>query len=214
MDKLEAFERLFAEYNLHTNLMSKNDIPKIREKHIPDSLSLKLFFEKYGHDVKNILDVGTGGGFPSVPLAIKYQNLSVTALDSIVKKIKFIELVKSELKLENLFPVCSRIEDFEKKEFFDAAVSRAVAPLSSVLEYCAPFVKTNGYIVAYKAATADEELQNAQNAVKLLKLDFVEKIGYSLSENDSEPCLLIFRKLSATPKKYPRANNLARKNPL
>ncbi|MCR5261681.1 MAG: 16S rRNA (guanine(527)-N(7))-methyltransferase RsmG [Candidatus Gastranaerophilales bacterium] len=214
MDKFETFERLFCEYNLHTNLMSKNDVQKIREKHIPDSLAIELFLEKYGHDVKNIIDVGTGGGFPSVPTAIKYENLNVTALDSIAKKIKFVELVKNELNLENLFPVCSRIEDFEKREFYDAAVSRAVAPLSSVLEYCTPFVKQNGYVVAYKAATADEELLQAQKAIGILKLKFVEKIEYCLSEKDGTHCLLVFEKLSPTSKKYPRQNNLVRKNPL
>lgn len=212
MSDFNEFIKLFEEYNSHTNLMSKNDVQKLEEKHIPDSLAIEKFFEKY-ETPKNILDIGTGGGFPSVPIAIKHPEINVYALDSISKKIKFIEIVKENLHLKNLFPICTRIEDFDKKEFFDAATSRAVADLSVILEYSAPFIKQNGYFIAYKSKTADEELISAENAIKILGLKFIEKKDVSKTE-DEYRCLLIFKKIKPTPKKYPRPNNTARKQPL
>lgn len=192
--------------------MSKKDSEKLETKHIPDSLAIKKFFEKY-YLPENILDIGTGGGFPAIPIALEYEEIEVFALDSTAKKIKFIENVKNELILQNLFPVCSRIEDFDKKEFFDVVTTRAVANLSSILEYSAPFAKINGYIVAYKSKTADDELLLAKNALKILGLNFIEKIDCKIDE-DLSRCLLVFQKMKKTPKNYPRGNNLVRKNPL
>lgn len=192
--------------------MSKNDVQKLAEKHIPDSLAIEAFFDKY-QEPKNLLDVGTGGGFPAIPIAIKHRDINVFALDSIAKKIKFLESAKESLHLENLTPICTRIEDFDKKEFFDVATSRAVADLSVILEYSTPFIKQNGYFVAYKSKTADDELISAENAMKILGLKFVEKIDVSKTEDENR-CLLIFRKIKPTPKKYPRPNNAARKQPL
>ena len=212
MNDFSEFIKLFEEYNTHTNLMSKNDVQKLAEKHIPDSLAIENFFEKH-QKIENLLDVGTGGGFPSIPIAIKHPEMNVFALDSISKKIKFIETVKENLNIKNLFPVCIRIEDFDKKEFFDVATSRAVADLSVILEYSAPFIKQNGYFVAYKSKMADDELISAKNAIKILGLKFVEKIDVSKSEDENR-CLLIFQKINSTPKKYPRKNNTARKQPL
>ncbi|MGN0004866.1 MAG: 16S rRNA (guanine(527)-N(7))-methyltransferase RsmG [Candidatus Gastranaerophilaceae bacterium] len=210
--KTEQFIKLFEEYNAHTNLMSKNDVQKLKEKHIPDSLAIKNFFDKYGLPEK-LADIGTGGGFPSIPIALNFPQIEVWAIDSIAKKIKFIELLKNELSLKNLFPICTRIEDFEKKEFFDVVTSRALADLRIIAEYSAPFVKKNGYFVAYKSKGANDELLQAEKALKILGLHFVEKIDYNLAE-DTERCLLVFKKIKNTPKIYPRKNNLARKNPL
>ena len=210
--KTEQFIKLFEEYNAHTNLMSKNDVQKLREKHIPDCLAIKNFFEKYGLP-KNIADIGTGGGFPSIPIALNFPEVEVFAIDSIAKKIKFVELAKNELSLENLHPICTRIEDFEKKEAFDVVTTRALADLRVIAEYSAPFVKNGGYFVAYKSKGADEELSQAEKALKILGLDFVEKLDYDLAE-DAQRCLLIFKKVKNTPKIYPRKNNLASKNPL
>ena len=214
MNNFDRFIQLFEEYNAHTNLMSKNDVQKLAEKHIPDSLSISKFFEKYQLPEK-LIDIGTGGGFPSVPISLKYPEIKVFALDSIGKKIKFIENVKNELKINNLFPICTRIEDFDKKEYFDTATTRAVAALSTILEYCAPFVKQNGYVVAYKSKTADEELLAAKNAIKILGLKFIEKITVSSEQNgEQERCFLVVQKIKKTPSVYPRKNNLSRKNPL
>ena len=193
--------------------MSKNDVLKLGEKHIPDCLMISKFFEKYEQNIKTLADFGTGGGLPAIPIAIKYKNLDVFAVDATAKKVKFVETVKEELNLTNLFPICTRIEDFEKREYFDVVTTRAVAGLSTVLEYCTPFVRKNGYIVAYKSKTADEELKEAKNALKLLNLKFIEKINVS-DTADNERYLLIFQKTKETYTKYPRKNNLPRKNPL
>lgn len=212
MDKMQEFINLFKEYNVHTNLMSANDIEKLDTKHIPDCLNIKKFFEKYNIP-QNILDIGTGGGLPSVPVAVCYPCIEVWAMDSISKKVKFIENVKEKLDLYNLHPVCSRIEDFDKKEFFDLVITRAVASLSVILEYSASFAKINGYIAAYKAKGADEELLEAETAMKILGIKFVDKINYNISD-DLKRCILVFKKIKKTPLSYPRKNNLARKNPL
>lgn len=211
--KMNEFIKLFEAYNQHTNLMSKNDVLKLAEKHIPDCLAINLFFEKYFIPQK-IADIGTGGGFPAIPIAIKFPDIEVFAVDSILKKIKFIELVKQELQIKNIYPICTRIEDFPQKNTFDTIVSRALAPLNSILEYAAPFVKINGYIVAYKAKSAGEELEQAENALKVLGIKFIEKISYNLPDDNTERCLMIFQKIKQTPNIYPRKNNLARKNPL
>lgn len=210
--KMEKFIKLFEEYNSHTNLMSKKDVQKLREKHIPDSLAIKKFFKKYGLP-KNIADIGTGGGFPSIPIALTFSDIEVFAIDSIAKKIKFVELVKKELSIENLHPICTRIEDFEKKESFEVVTMRALADLRVIAEYSAPFVKKGGYIVAYKSKGADGELFQAEEALKKTGLEFIEKMEYSLEE-EAERCLMIFKKVKRTPKIYPRKNNLPRKNPL
>lgn len=212
MNKLIQFTELFKQYNEHTNLMSKNDVEKLEEKHIPDCLNINKFFEKYTYP-KNLLDIGTGGGFPSIPVALKFPEIEVYAMDSINKKINFIREIKNKLNVENLIPICSRIEDFDKKEFFEAVTTRAVASLSTILEYSAPFVKINGYIIAYKAKTAEEELEEAQKSMKILGVKYIDKIDYKISD-DYERCLLIFQKIKHTPNTYPRKNNLARKNPL
>lgn len=214
MDKIDKYVYLFEEYNSHTNLMSKNDLVKLKEKHIPDSLSISSFFQKYG-ECKTLLDIGTGGGLPSVPIAIMYDNIQVYAIDSIMKKIKFLNSVKEKLPLDNFFPICTRIEDFEKREFFDIVTTRAVAGLSSILEYSAPFTKTGGYIVAYKSKNSDEELSEAENAIKSLSLELVEKMDVSsIHIENIDRCLLIFKKNKKTDLKYPRQNNCAKKNPL
>ena len=175
--------------------MSKNDVQKLAEKHIPDSLAIEAFFGKY-KEPENLLDIGTGGGFPAIPIAMEHSNINVFALDSIAKKIKFIKVAKENLHLENLTPICTRVAD-----------------LSVILEYSAPFIKQGGYFVAYKSKTADEELILAENAIKILGLKFVEKIDVSKTEDENR-CLLIFKKIKPTPKKYPRPNNAARKQPL
>lgn len=215
MNKFEQFAKLFKEYNSHTNLMSKNDAKMLETKHIPDCLAISKFFEKYSVP-KTLLDIGTGGGLPAIPIALAFPTIDVTATDSIGKKIKFIENVKKELSIDGLHPVCERVENLKNKGVFDIVTTRAVASLSTILEYSAPFAKINGYIVAYKSKTADDELNAAQNAIKVLKLKFIEKIDVSNFQNDDdvERYLLIFQKIDKTPSAYPRQNNLARKNPL
>ncbi|DAB24532.1 MAG TPA: 16S rRNA (guanine(527)-N(7))-methyltransferase RsmG [Candidatus Limenecus avicola] len=217
-ERLQNFEQLFKIYNSHTNLVSKNDEKVLFEKHIYDSLCLALFFKKFNINTSaKILDVGTGGGFPSLPLAIVFPQLQIYPLDSIAKKIGFIEFVQKELRLDNLHTMCKRAEELpqEMKGYFDVVTSRAVASLNTLLEYTVPFACSTGFVVAYKSKNADEELQNAKNAISVLKCEAVQRIKYELpqiQEHDRE--LIIFKKTGKTPLLYPRKSGQAKKTPL
>ena len=216
--RLNDFVRLFLIYNSHTNLVSKNDEPNLFEKHIYDSLALSLFFQKYNipTDIK-LLDIGTGGGFPSLPLSIFYPEMNIYPLDSIAKKIGFIELVQKELRLDNLYPVCTRAEDFAQnnKENFDVFTSGAVASLNMLLEYTIPFAKTGAYFVAFKSKNADVEIENAQNAFEVLNCEIVDRIQYILPfEGDFQRELIVIKKNKKTPSLYPRKSGLVKKMPL
>lgn len=214
--KLNDFETIFKIYNSHTNLVSKNDEKFLFEKHIFDSLAINLFLQKYKIDPKfKMLDIGTGGGFPSIPAAIFYENAEIFPIDSIAKKIGFVEMAKKELQLNNLFPVCGRVENFEDKESFDIAVSRAVAPLNIILEYAIPFLKINGYFVAYKSKNSREEIEQAKNALSILNAELVEIIGYSLPlEKNFTRELVVIKKTGQTNNKYPRKTQTIKKLPL
>ena len=217
-EKFETFSQLFKIYNSHTNLVSKNDEKNLFEKHIYDSLCFNLFLEKYPQkeNVK-ILDIGTGGGFPSIPLSLVFKDFEIYPLDSIAKKIGFIELVQKELRLENLIPICKRVEELPKemRESFDIITSRAVAPLNILLEYAIPYLKTNGFFVAFKSKSADDEIENAKNALSLLKAKVETRIPYKLPLSEEHfRELIIIKKLETTPTLYPRKSGLAKKNPL
>ncbi len=168
----------FLEENSKVNLISRNDEKFLWEKHIFDSLSIENFFEKYGSDYKTLLDIGTGGGFPSVPVALVYPELEVWALDSIRKKINAIENIKSALKIENLYTICDRAENIKEK--FDIITSRAVAPLKVIAGYAAPHLNNNGYFIAYKSRRIEEEIAEASRVLEKLHLKITDIIEYNL----------------------------------
>jgi 16S rRNA (guanine527-N7)-methyltransferase len=213
---LSSYIDLFKKYNEKINLISNNDVQVLFEKHIFDSLAFNLFYEKYTKN-KNLklLDIGCGGGFPSLPISLFYKNIDVVALDSINKKINFIKETKEKLELKNIIPICTRVEDLEEKNHFDIVTSRAMAELRMILEYAIPFVKKNGYFVAYKSIKANEELKNAQNALKILNCEVVDLIEYSLPiEIENKRILIIIKKIKETSNIYPRKNGLIKKKPL
>ena len=184
MDKplFQKYIELFIEANSKINLISKNDEKFIWEKHIYDSLSFEKFLTKYDiKDLKNktLLDIGTGGGFPSVPLAIKYPELSVTALDSIKKKLNVIQSIKEDLGINNLSILCDRAENIRGKKY-DFITSRAVAALKILIPYALPLLKKGGYFVAYKSVKVDEEIQEAQNVLKKYQAEITDIIPYNL----------------------------------
>lgn len=184
---------IFLEQNSKLNLISKNDEKFLWEKHIVDSLSIEKFFEKYipPQKIKTLLDFGTGGGFPSVPIAINYPNIKVTAIDSIRKKINAITNIKEELNLTNLTPICGRVETLDKK--FDVITSRAVANLGKIVEYAIPRLKDNGYFVAYKSVKAHEEINDAKLTLKKYKAQIIDIIQYDLplEENHTRNLVII-----------------------
>ena len=217
-DKLNRFVKIITDYNSKVNLVSNNDIKYIFEKHIFDSLALNLFIKKYlnSYNLK-LLDVGTGGGFPSSPLSLLFNNIDVCAVDSIRKKIDFINFVKSELGIFNITPICSRIEEINPiyKNSFNVVTSRALAELRIILEYSLPFLKVGGYFVAYKSIKADAEINESQKALKILNAEIVDKIEYTLPlQTCVSRCLIIVQKKDDTPIQFPRKNGLIKKNPL
>lgn len=193
--KFEQYMELFLKENSKLNLISKNDEKFLWEKHIFDSLSLEKFFEKYNISElkeKTLLDIGTGGGFPSVPLAINYPELSVTALDSIRKKINAIHEIKDGLNIKNLTTICERAENIKTKKF-DFITSRAVAALKILVPYAMPLLKNNGYFIAYKSVKVQEEISEARQILKKYNAEVVDIIEYDLplEENHTRNLVVI-----------------------
>lgn len=173
------YKRVFLEENSKRNLISKNDEKFLFEKHIYDSLGIKLFFEKFNIHRAKILDIGCGGGFPCVPLAIEYPGFKITGIDSIKKKIDAINEIKNQLELDNLSTICDRVENI-KEQKFDVITSRAVADLSKIAEYALPLLKHNGYFVAYKSRKTQEEIGNATKILKKYNAEVKEILTYTL----------------------------------
>lgn len=195
MDKnlFENYIKIFLEENQKLNLISKNDEKLLWEKHICDSLAIEKFFEQYKISpiAKTLLDFGTGGGFPSVPIAIRYPDLKVTALDSIRKKINAIEEIKSKLQLTNLTTICDRVENISEK--YDIITSRAVASMDKLIPYAIPRLKPDGFFIAYKSVKAKEELDSAKKAMEKYKAKLIDIIEYDLplEENHTRNLVII-----------------------
>lgn len=189
------YKKIFLEENSKHNLISKNDEKFLYEKHIYDSLGIKLFFDKYNIKEAKILDIGCGGGFPCVPLAIEYPQMTVIGIDSIRKKINSVINIKNELNLNNLELICDRVENVKDKKF-DIVISRAVADMSKISEYALPLVKKNGFFIAYKSKKALEELELAKFVLKKMKAEVIDIIQYQLPlEEIYERNLICIKKL-------------------
>lgn len=172
--------KIFLEENSKLNLISKNDEKFLFEKHIYDSLSFGLFYEKYNKQPNpTLLDIGSGGGFPSVPIAIEYPKINIFALDSISKKINSINSIKEKLELKNLETICDRAENL-KGHKFDIITSRAVADLGKICEYALPLLKKDGYFVAYKSKKALSEIESAKNILDKFNAKVEDIIEYTL----------------------------------
>lgn len=190
----EDYKKFFLEENLKHNLISKNDEIFLYEKHIYDSLSINLFFKKYNIKQAELLDIGCGGGFPCVPIAIEHPELKILGVDSILKKIKSVENIKNALNLTNLTLIRERVENLNTHQF-DIVTSRAVADLAKITEYALPKLKNGGYFVAYKSKKALEEIENAKKILKRCKAEIIDIIEYSLPlEEVYERNLVIIKK--------------------
>lgn len=183
--------KAFLNQNSKLNLISKNDEKFLWEKHIFDSLSIEKFFEKYKPSGSKLLDIGTGGGFPSVPTALAYPDIEVFALDSIRKKINAIENIKAVLNIQNLHTICYRAENIKDK--FDIITSRAVAPLKIIIGYAMPLLNKNGYFIAYKSIRTEEEIKEAKNILKKYNAEVTDIIKYDLplEENHTRNLIII-----------------------
>ncbi len=187
------YMQAFLKQNACLNLISKNDEKFLWEKHVFDSLAFEYFVKKYG-TCRSLLDIGTGGGFPAVPIAITYSDIQVTALDSIRKKINAIENIKAELDIQNLKTICDRAENI--KESFDIITSRAVASLDKISTFALPLLKKGGYFIAYKSRKTPEEITDAEKVLKKFNAQIVDIIEYQLplDENFTRNLIVIKRK--------------------
>ena len=171
------FKKVFLEQNARLNLISHNDEKVLFEKHIYDSLAIKLT-EKLDAG-KTLLDIGCGGGFPSVPIAIEFPNINVIGIDSIRKKINAINSIKEQLQINNLSTICDRVENIQNQKF-DIITSRAVADLSIISGYALPLLKKNGIFVAYKSKKTLDEIESAKNILSKHKAKIIDIIEYTL----------------------------------
>lgn len=214
--QFQKYYELLIEWNKVMNLTAITEYEEVVDKHFIDSLSIEKAVDL--NIIEKVIDVGTGAGFPGIPLKIVYPHLKITLLDSLNKRINFLNEVISKLKLENIEAIHGRAEDIAKdkkyREQYDISVSRAVANLSTLSEYSLPFVKVGGLFISYKAEKADEEIKKAEKAVSVLGGKIEKIIKFQLPETDIGRTLVKINKIKITAKKYPRKAGLPSKEPL
>ena len=216
IDQLIKYKDILLEWNEKMNLTAIEEEKEVMIKHFLDSLS--CIQTKYLKSEGKMIDVGTGAGFPGVPLKIALPNIELTLLDSLKKRIGFSEEVCRENNLSNVEFVHGRAEDVGQnkayREKYDYAVSRAVASLNVLVEYCLPFVKIGGYFICQKGPGLIEELPEAKNAIKLLGGQVVDQIAVTLPFSDIMHHILVIKKIKQTPSKYPRKAGKPSKEPI
>lgn len=216
IEQFEKYYELLVEWNKVMNLTGITEFDEVMQKHFVDSVAAAKYVEM--EKVNSLIDVGTGAGFPGIPLKIVYPHLQVTLLDSLNKRIKFLNEVVDNLGLTWIETVHGRAEDVAKKaeyrEQFDLSVSRAVANLASLTEYCLPFVKVGGKFVSYKSVAVDEEIVQSKKAVYVLGGEIGKVEKFNLPGSDMERALVMVEKKRSTPKKYPRKAGMPTKEPL
>lgn len=204
--QLEQFHRYFElliEWNKVMNLTGIVAEEEVYLKHFYDSLTICKAFDF--NTISNLCDVGSGAGFPGIPLKIMFPNLQITLVDSLQKRISFLEKVVEELQLKKINLIHTRIEDYAKihREEYDVVTARAVASLPTLLEYCIPLVKEKGFFLPMKAGI-EEELKNSQKALTILNSEVVEIVSFLLPKENSTRNILKIQKLKKTDKRYPR----------
>lgn len=216
LGQFELFYKMLIETNKSMNLTAITDEDEVIEKHFIDSLSCHRVVDM--SQIRTCIDVGTGAGFPGIPLKIVYPEIDFVLVDSLNKRVKFLKDVKEALGLEGLEALHGRAEDLARdkslRAAFDLCVSRAVANLSVLSEYCIPFVRTNGYFVSYKGKKGLEEISNAQNCMNVLGCKIEKVDDFRLEEDEAERLLIRIKKCKGTPKLYPRKAGTPSKNPL
>ena len=216
VDQFNRYYELLVKKNEVMNLTAITDYHEVCLKHFADSISLSQYYDM--SSVDSLIDVGTGAGFPGIPLKILFPHLNVTLLDSLNKRLLFLEDVIDELDLDNIKTVHSRAEEAGRmknlREHYDLCVSRAVANLSTLSESCLPLVKVGGIFISYKAGEVEDEINSAKHAIKKLggKIKSVEE--FSLPDSDISRSFVIIEKVNETSNLYPRKPGTPNKKPL
>ncbi|KYG89815.1 16S rRNA methyltransferase G [[Bacillus] sp. KCTC 13219] len=214
--QFKKYFELLVEWNEKMNLTAITDLEGVYLKHFYDSISASFYFDFT--KVTSVCDVGAGAGFPSLPIKICFPHLKITIVDSLNKRITFLNHLSEELHLENVEFVHARAEEFGQnakyREKFDVVTARAVARLSVLSELCVPLVKEGGQFVALKAAAGKQELADAKKAITTLGITLKEEFLFELPVEESERTLYIFNKVKSTPKKYPRKPGVPNKTPI
>ena len=214
--QLLTYYELLIEKNKVMNLTAITEFDDVLKKHFTDSLSLVKAFDLSG--VHSVIDVGTGAGFPGLAIKIAFPELDVTLLDSLNKRIRFLDDVILRLGLTGVVTIHGRAEDLARseklREKFDVCVSRAVANLSTLSEYCLPFVRTGGVFVSYKSEKVSEELAAADRAISLLGGSMEKQVEFTLPDSDVFRNLVVVRKKRPVSSRYPRKAGLPAKEPL
>lgn len=214
--QFDKFYELLVEWNKVMNLTGITEYEEVNEKHFVDSLSIVKAVDM--NQVSSVIDVGTGAGFPGIPLKIAFPHLKVVLLDSLNKRINFLNTVINELGLKDISTIHGRAEDFAKKpeyrEQSDLCVSRAVANLATLSEYCIPYVKKDGMFVPYKSGEIDEELEQSKKAIHVLGGKTTDVVKFQLPGTEIGRSFVVIKKIQNTAKKYPRKAGLPSKEPI
>ena len=210
------FYEYLVEKNKVMNLTGITEFQEVLVKHFLDSLACVEAVDM--SKVNRIMDIGTGAGFPGVPLKIAFPHLEACLLDSLKKRVNFLEETFQLLKLENITAIHGRAEEYAKnrqyRETYDLCVSRAVSNLATLSEYCLPYVKTGGYFISYKSGTVQEEVEQAQNAVRILGGKIQDVVYFQLPDSEIQRSLVVIEKIKTTPGRYPRKAGTPLKEPL
>lgn len=217
-EQFATYYNKLIEFNKKVNLTRITDKNEVYLKHFFDSITPLLEFSDLFKGEKSLCDVGAGAGFPSLPIKILCPDLSITIVDSLGNRLKFLDELVSDLSLDKVTLVHSRAEDAGQnknlREKFDLVTGRAVARMSVLSEYCLPLAKVDGYLVALKGPKAQDELAEAKNAIEVLGGSVKEVKELTLPDTDDERTLIVVKKVKATPKKYPRQAGTPNRKPL
>jgi 16S rRNA (guanine527-N7)-methyltransferase len=216
MEQFLQYYEMLVEKNKVMNLTAITEFDEVVEKHFLDSVSLTQQLDL--HQPLKVLDLGTGAGFPGIPLKIVFPELEITLMDSLNKRVLFLQDVISSLQLENIEAVHGRAEEAARnkkyRESFDLCVSRAVANISTLSEYCLPFVKIGGSFISYKSSTIEDELKDGKKGIAILGGKVKDVYKFTLPDSKLQRSFVIIEKEKKTPKAYPRKAGTPSKDPL